>query len=103
MGIHGLKGELDRETTSRSPPYRTYIPSDEMLSDFNNSFFSSVVEFMKQTLRRSFLDTFVFIAFFREDLGIQSFLIKSATATLWGVVLMVQLAGVEIFDPNGSL
>ena len=27
----GLKGKLDRETTSRRPPYRTYIPSDEML------------------------------------------------------------------------
>ena len=58
------------------------------------------LEFMKQTLRRSFLDTFVFIAFFREDLGIQSFLIKPAIASLWGVVLMVQLAGIEIFDPN---
>ena len=56
---------------------------------------------MKQNVWQAFLDTFVFIAFFREDLGIQSFLIKSAVATLWGVVLMVQLAG--IFDPNGSL
>ena len=100
MGIHGLKGELDRETTSRRPPYRTYIPSDEMLY---LTLTIHSLEFMKQTLRRSFLDTFVFIAFFREDLGIQSFLIKSAIATLWGVVLMVQLAGVEYFDSNGSL